>query len=173
MSSTCKPYYLTVVSNRVFQWKVVFDLDFTKQVHEMEFSRKTKKLLCPSLSFNNIPLKNSIFQKHLELTLDVKLNFAEYMKNITQKVSKTMSLLLRVQPILPRLSPLTTYKAFIRSQLYYADFIYDQTYNSSFHDKLESLQYNACLAIKGAIRWTSSEKLYQEIFRISKIETLV
>ena len=152
MSSTCKPYYLTVVSNRVFQWKVVFDLDFTKQVHEMEFSRKTKKLLCPSLSFNNIPLKNSIFQKHLELTLDAKLNFAEHMKNITQKVSKTMSLLLRVQPILPRLSPLTTYKTFIRSQLYYAGVIYDQTYNSSFHDKLESLQYNACLVIKGAIR---------------------
>ena len=49
-------------------------------------------------------------------------------------------------------SNFTTYKTFIRSQLYYADVIHDQTYNSSFHDKLESFQYNACLSIKGAIR---------------------
>ena len=31
------------------------------------------------------------------------------------------------------------YKAFIRSQLDYADVMYDQAYNSSFHEKLESL----------------------------------
>ena len=33
----------------------------------------------------------------------------------------------------------------------------------SFHQKLESIQYNACLAITGAIQGTSKEKLYQEI----------
>ena len=33
----------------------------------------------------------------------------------------------------------------------------------SFHHKLESIQYNACLAITGAIRGTSKEKLYQEL----------
>ena len=33
----------------------------------------------------------------------------------------------------------------------------------SFHHKLESIQYNACLAITGAIRDTSKEKLYQEL----------
>ena len=67
------------------------------------------------------------------------------------------------QPILPRSSPLTIYKTFIRSQLDFADVIYDQACNSSFHEKLESIQYNACLAITGAIRGTSSEKLYQEL----------
>ena len=30
----------------------------------------------------------------------------------------------------------------------------------SFHQKLESIQYNACLGITGAIRGTSKEKLY-------------
>ena len=73
-----------------------------------------------------------------------------------------MDLLRRFQPILPRLSLLTTYKAFIRSHLDCADFIYDQAYNSSFHEKLESLQYNACLAITGAIRGRT-EKLHQEL----------
>ena len=74
-----------------------------------------------------------------------------------------MILLCRFQPILPRSSLLTIYKTFIRSQLYFADVIYDQPCNSSFHEKLESIQCNACLTITGAIRGTSSEKLYQEL----------
>ena len=74
-----------------------------------------------------------------------------------------MGLLRRFQPILPRSSLLTIYKTFIRSQLDFADAIYDQAYNSSFHEKLESLQYNACLAITEALRGISSEKLYQEL----------
>ena len=34
-----------------------------------------------------------MFQKHLGLTLDGKLNFVEHIRNITQKNSKTMGLL--------------------------------------------------------------------------------
>ena len=33
----------------------------------------------------------------------------------------------------------------------------------SFHKYLESIQYNAAIAIAGAIRGTSSEKLFQEL----------
>ena len=40
---------------------------------------------------------------------------------------------------------------------------YDQAYNASFHPKLDSIQYNAALAIIGAIRETSKEKLYDEL----------
>ena len=72
-----------------------------------------------------------------------------------------MVLLRKFQQILPTL--LTICKTFIRSRLDYADIIYDQAYNSAFHDKLESIQYNACLAITGAIRGTSTEKIYQEL----------
>ena len=32
-----------------------------------------------------------------------------------------------------------------------------------FNDKLESIQYNACLAITGAIMGTLTEKIYQEL----------
>ena len=35
--------------------------------------------------------------------------------------------------------------------------IYDQHYNHSFHQKLESIQYNAAAAITGAIRGSSRE----------------
>ena len=74
-----------------------------------------------------------------------------------------MGLLHKFQQILPRSTLLTIYKTFIRSRLDYADIVYDQAYNSAFHDKLESIQYNACLAITSAIRCTSPEKIYQEL----------
>ena len=156
---------LTVISNWAFQWKMIFNPNLTKQAQEVIFSRKTKKLLHPCLSFNDILLRNRISQKHLGLKLDVKLNFVEHIKNITQKISKTMGLLRRSQPILPRSSLLAIYKTFIRSQLDFADVIYDQAFmtNSSFHEKLQSLQYNACLAITGVTRGASSEKPYQEL----------
>ena len=152
---------LTVISNWAFHWKMIFNPDMTKQVQDVIFSRKTKKMLHPFLLFNDIPLKNSKSQKHLGLTLDV--NFVEHIKNITHKISKTVGLLRRFQPILPRSSLLTIYKTFIRGQLDFADVIYNQACNSSFHEKLESIQCKACLAITGAIRGTSSEKLYQEL----------
>ena len=142
---------------------MIFNPDLTRQAQEVIFSRKTKKLRHPCLSFNDILLKNSISQKHLGLTLDVKLNFVEHIKNITQKISKTMGLLRTFKPILPRSSLLTIYKIIIRSQLDFADVIYDQAYYTSFHEKLEPLQYNACLSMTGAIRGTSSEKLYREL----------
>ena len=103
------------------------------------FSRKNKKLPHRSPSFNNIPSKNIMFEKHLGLTLDVKQNFVEHIKNITQKISKTMGLLRRFQPVLPRSFLLTIYKTSIRSQLDYADVICDQAYKSSFNEKLKSL----------------------------------
>ena len=62
-----------------------------------------------------------------------------------------------------RSSLLAISKTFIRSRLDYADIIYDQAFKSNFHNKLESVQYNTCPAINGAIGDTSIEKLYQEL----------
>ena len=64
---------------------------------------------------------------------------------------------------LPRFSLLTIYKSFVRPHLDNHDVIYDQRNNSSLSDKVESVQYNAVLAITDAIRGTSKEKLYQEL----------
>ena len=43
------------------------------------------------------------------------------------------------------------------------DILYGQAFNSSFHDRLEPIQYNACLVITGEIRGTFRDKLYQEL----------
>ena len=65
--------------------------------------------------------------------------------------------------MLPRQVLVFIYKSFIRPHLDYGDVLYDQAFNNSFHAKMESIQYNACLAITGAIRGTSREKIYQEL----------
>ena len=104
---------------------MIFTLDLSKQTQEVMFSIKIKKLLYLTLLFNNIPLSNSLLQKDLGLTIDIKLNFSEDRKSITKKNSKTMGLLRNFQHIFPRSSLLTIYKSFIRSQLDYADTIYD------------------------------------------------
>ena len=45
----------------------------------------------------------------------------------------------------------------------YGDVIYDQAYNVPFHQKLESIQCNAALALTEAIRDSSREKSCQEL----------
>ena len=79
------------------------------------------------------------------------------------KINKTIGLIRKLQNLLPRSALITLYKAFVRPHLDYGDFLYDQARNASFHLKLESIQYNACLAITGVIRCSSREKLYQEL----------
>ena len=41
--------------------------------------------------------------------------------------------------------------------------LYDQAFNNSFHQKIESLQYQYGAAITSVIRETSREKNYQEL----------
>ena len=91
------------------------------------------------------------------------LTSEEHLINVSDKISKTIGLLRILKNISPRPALLTIYKCFIRPHLDYGDIIYDQAYNLSFHQKLESIQYNAALALTGAIRGSSREKLYQEL----------
>ena len=140
-----------------------FNPDRTKQAQEIIFSRKKNATTHPSLFFNNSEIKLSSNQKHLGLTLDSKLSFNEHINDKIHQANKGVGLLRKVQTILPRNSLLTIYKSFIRPLLDYADVIYDQPSNVSFSKKIESVQYNAALAITGAIKGSSCEKLYQEL----------
>ena len=104
------------------------------------FSRKITKTNHPTLIFNNNPVHQFALQKHRGMVLDCKLNFEEHLKTIVKKINKTIGLLRKFQNLLPRKSLLTIYKSFIRPYLDYGDIIYDQSYNTSFHQRLESLQ---------------------------------
>ena len=102
-------------------------------------------------------------QRHLRLVLDWNLIFNEHIKHILSKVNKSIGLLCKFYPDFPRLSLVTTYKIFFRSHFDYADVIYDQSYKSPFYEKLELIQHGAALAVTGAIRGPSSEKLYLDL----------
>ena len=76
---------------------------------------------------------------------------------------KGIGLLRKLRSILTRTSLLTIYKSFIRPHLDYGDIVYDQPSNDAFSNKLETVRYNAALAIMRAVKGTSREKLYQEL----------
>ena len=80
-----------------------------------------------------------------------------------KKGNRTIGLLRKLQNVLPRITLVTIYKAFFRSHLYYEDILYDQAFNNNFHNRLKSIQYNACLAIAEAIKGTSRGKLYKDL----------
>ena len=56
-SSNCKLFAddrsLFSVVNLAFQWKIIFNLDLSKQTQEVILTRKINKLLHPTLLFNN------------------------------------------------------------------------------------------------------------------------
>ena len=86
-----------------------------------------------------------------------------HLKSVQNKVNKTIGLLRKLQDTLPRTLLITIFKSFIRPHLDYGDIIYDRAYNTSFHQNIESIQYNAALAITGAVRGVCREKLYQKL----------
>ena len=154
---------LEIKNSWAFQWNMSFNLDPTKQAHEVIFRPKAKEMYHSLLVFNNVSVSQLSSQKHLGVILDSKLIFDEHLKMVSLKISKTLGLLWKLQNLLPRSALIRIYKAFVKPYLDHGDILYDQTYNMFFHHKLESIQYNACLAITGAIRGTSKEKLYQEL----------
>ena len=154
---------LQKISEWAYKWKMSFNPDPTKQAQEVIFSRKLKKPLHPSIKFNNVPVQNVSSQKHLGLILDDKLNFKSHLREKCSKFNKGIDIIKKLQNTLPRQALLTIYESFVRPHLDYGDIFYDQPYNDSFCQKLESYQYNAALAITGAIRGTSKTKIYNEL----------
>ena len=128
--------------------RMSFNLDPNKQGKEVFFSQNSK-IISSLLIFNNNIVTQSITQKHLGMFLDTKLDFEEYLQIIFIKINKAIDLLWKLHHTLPRSSLLTIYKSFIRPNLD-CDMIYHPTYNASFHQKLDSTQYNVVFWSKRA-----------------------
>ena len=62
-----------------------------------------------------------------------------------KKVNKNIGLIRKLRNSLPRSS------------------LYDQPFSNSFQNKIESIQYNARLAIAGAVRGTSKERFLRKV----------
>ena len=114
-------------------------------------------------TFNSVPVACTSCQKHLGLYLDENLSFSRHINIKISKANKGLGIIENLSHILPRKSVLTIYKSFIRLYLDYCDVVYDQLSNESFCTKIVRIQYNAALAITGAIKGTSQLKLYKEL----------
>ena len=95
--------------------------------------------------------------------LDSELEFEDHIKGVFEKTSKSIGLIRKLRNFLPWPSLLQIYKSFVRPHLDYSDIICDKAFIEYFQKKLNSIQYNAALAITGAIRGTSREKIYSEL----------
>ena len=141
---------------------MTFNPYVSKQAQEVNFSRKGITTNHATVYFINDPVIRENSQKHLGLFLDSTLNFSGHINEKIKKATKGINVIRKMNLSLPRSPFLTIYKSFVRPHLDNGDVIYDQPNNTSLSDKIESVQYNAVLAITGAIRGTSKEKLYQE-----------
>ena len=151
------------ISEWAHHWKMIFNSDPRKQAMEVYFSRKLNQGSPLPLDFNDNTVQTVDMHNHLGLSLDKKLDFNIHIKNKINKCNKIIGIMERLSLSISRDSLPTLYKLFVRPHLDYANIIYDKPGNVNFESKLERVQYNACLAITGAIRGTNRDSIYAEL----------
>ena len=137
-------------SEWAYHWKMSFNPDISKEAQEVIFSRKVVKASHPAVFLKEIPVAHCSTHKHLGMYLDDKLNFGHHITGKSANANKNIDFIKKLNNVLLYRALLTIHKCFIRPNLDYGDFIYDQPNNDSFCSKIESIQYNAALAITGA-----------------------
>ena len=110
------------------------------------------KLYHLPLLFNNSTVQEISSQKNLGIHLDEELTFKHHINEKINKPNEATGIIRKLSNILPRSALLTIYHSFKRPHLDYGVAIYDQPENESFSSKIESVQYNASLAITGAMK---------------------
>ena len=150
---------LNEISHWACKWKMVLNPYLSKQSQEDIFSRKTVKVIHPSITFNTLSVAHTTSQKHLGLYLDEKLSFYDHINAKVLKANKGIEIIKRLSNILHRNSLLTICKSFIRPYLDYCDIIYHQPNSESFCIEklgLEALEFR---------RW------FRRLCTFSKIKT--
>ena len=129
------------------------------------FNLSRKKYYAP-LVFNNSIISQTTSQKHLDIWLGARLNLMEHLKGVANKTQKTIGLLCKLPNILPRPALIVICNTFVRLHLDYCDTMIScvkKTDNNTFHEKIQSVLYNAFLTLTRATRRTWKEKVYQEL----------
>ena len=107
-----------------------------------------------------MPIARTTCKKHL----DEKLSLYDHINAKISKENRRIGIIKRVSNTLPRNSILNICKSVkSRPHLDNCDIIYDQPNNESFCTKIERIQFNAALAITGAVKGASQTKLYKKL----------
>ena len=83
--------------------------------------------------------------------------------NFSPSFFRTAALLRKLQNLLHRSNLLTLSYVFVRLHLDYGNTIYDEAHNTTLHCKLESVHFDACLAIKSGVKENSKQKFHIEL----------
>ena len=77
-----------------------------------------------TLSFNNLPLKNSVEVEILGITLDRSMGFKTHIKDICRKAGQKLSPLLRISLYLDHGKKVSLYKSVIKFQFNYSALVW-------------------------------------------------
>ena len=142
---------LQKISEWVKKWRMFFNPDFKKWL----FLENVTNQISPNSVLIMHQFSNSQNrQKHLEMYLDKSLNFSYHIKENIFKTMKRIGIIRKLSKEILQNSVITIYKSFVRPHLGYGDIIYDQQNKKNLNHKIERIQYNATLAITGAIKGT-------------------
>ena len=119
-------YDLAKTRHWTHHWKMSFNPDPSKQAQEDIFIRKVSKGSHPLLTFNSNIVCKATSQKHLGIIPDYRLSFEEHLRLVFSKVNITISLLCKLQCLVPRCALLTVCKTFVRPHLDYDGIIYEK-----------------------------------------------
>ena len=164
---------LEVIRLWAITWRMSFNPDLSKRAVKLRFSTRKVQGQHPDIIFNGVAVDKVTTHKHPGLILDSKLSFVPHIKATISKTRKGIGLLRMLSKYLPRNALCQIYKSYVRSHLDYGDVIYHKpsktndlffsSYLPTWMEKLESVQYSAALAVTGAWRGTSREKLIMSL----------
>ena len=164
---------LDIIKAWLSKWRMSFNPDPSKQAVEVTFSTKRVKTDHPYILFGVVPVVRVEEHKHLGVILDSKLSFASHIQTAITKFRQGIGMIKYLSRYLPRHKFNELYKPYVRPHLDYSDVIYhtpakicefshDTMLNINM-EKLESVQYSAALAVTGAWKGASRDKLYNEL----------
>ena len=150
-----------------------FKPDPTKQAVEVTFSKKKISVNHPPIFFNDVTVMKVDENKHLDVVLNSRLMFPSHIQSAINEGRRGTGMLRFLSNYLPRQTLNELYMLSIRPHLDYGDVIYhipqkgcDFSHEVILHrlmERLESVQYSAGLAITGAWKVTSRDKIYEEL----------
>ena len=164
---------LDTIKRWAHNWRMFFNPDPNRQAVEVTFSTKRVPVDHSIIFFNDTPVMKVTQHEHLGLILDAKLSFSGHIQATISKSRKGIGMLRLLSKCLPRRILIELYKLYVRPHLDYGYIIYhiphkisdfsQQVSLNNRMEQLESAQYSAALAVSGAWRGTSREKLYDEL----------
>ena len=118
------------------------------------------------MRLENEEITSKTEHKHLGMILDSKLSFKSHVNEAILKAKRGIGLIRHLSQYVSRDVLDQMYKLYVRPHLDYGDIVYhkyDPDLSSVITKRLEQTQYAASLAVTGAWRGTSRQKLYDEL----------